>query len=478
MTEVKPAELIFICFMLLHGFVAALNCTSPTPQSLLHALEQHVFPEKQMRPAKNFSDTTNITITITILGILGVNEKAQILTTVLWQALQWNIEGLSWDEKECGTTRISVPREKLWIPDIYITEFMDEDKSPKTPYVYLDNTGRVYDFKPIRVISSCRLGIYTFPFDVQNCSLTFGSYLHFAKDVRMIQGATSEEILEKSRNVLQTKGEWELIDIDVAPSTLAIEETQYSQIKYYIIMKRRPTHYVVNLLVPSCFLVTLDVFSVLLPPESVDRASFKMTLILGYTVFLLIMNEQLPITGESTPVINVFFTLTFTMMVASLLDTVVIINIEFSSSRYRAPPRWLRVLVLQYLAVVVFLPPEKKSNRVTVFLNPSTDERTINSSITNISKSHLSSITGNTTPVKTPPVPLDSALQELKKLSRDLTAIRLQMDEHLQGNKTAQEWQMIGRVIDRLLFGFYIVFITVSYITIICIWTWNNSYAA
>lgn len=58
---------------------------------------------------------------------------------------------------------------------------MEEDQSQKTPYVYLYNTGRVFDDKPVRVVSTCKLVIYTFPFDVQNCSLTFGSYIHFGK---------------------------------------------------------------------------------------------------------------------------------------------------------------------------------------------------------------------------------------------------------------------------------------------------------
>lgn len=64
---------------------------------------------------------------------------------------------------------------------ILLFSSMDEDISPPTPYVYLSNTGRVFDDKPMRVISSCRLVIYTFPFDIQNCSLTFGSYIHFGK---------------------------------------------------------------------------------------------------------------------------------------------------------------------------------------------------------------------------------------------------------------------------------------------------------
>ncbi|KAF1385598.1 hypothetical protein PFLUV_G00109460 [Perca fluviatilis] len=471
MTDVKAAELIFICFMLLQGFVASLNCTSPTPESLVDALENNVFPKKLVRPVKSFSSPVNMTIGITVVGIIGVDEKSQILTTFLWQILEWNIEGLSWDEEECGTTRVSVPREQLWVPDINIAEYMDEDKAPKTPYVYLYNTGHVFDVKSLRVVSSCRLVIYTFPFDIQNCSLTFGPYLHFATDIRMIQGLTSEEILKESQDVLQTNGEWELAGISVAPSTLTLHGGSYSEIKYYIILRRRPVLYVVNLLIPSCFLITVDLFSFLLPPQTVDRSSFKMTLILGYTVFLLIMNDLLPVTEETTPLINVFFSISLALMVGSLLETVLITNIQCSSSQYSAVPRWLSVLVLRYLAVVVFLPRKKKSNQITVFLNPSL--RVKNSSKTDISAIHLQPVFGDTPPVKPPPEP---ALDELRKLSRDLLAIRLQVDKHFQGSETSQEWQMIGIVIDRLLFGLYIVFIAVSFITIICLW--SKHYAA
>lgn len=50
------------------------------------------------------------------------------------------------------------------------------------------------------------------------------------------------------------------------------------------------------------------------------------------------------------------------------METVLITNIQFSSSQYGAAPQWLSVLVLRYLAIVVFLPAKKK-NRVTVCLN-------------------------------------------------------------------------------------------------------------
>ena len=71
-----------------------------------------------------------------------------------------------------------------------------------------------------------------------------------------------------------------------------------------VVIKRRPNLYVVNLLIPSSFLMLIDILSFYLPPHSVDRASFKMTLILGYTVFLLIMNDLLPSTANGTPIIG------------------------------------------------------------------------------------------------------------------------------------------------------------------------------
>ena len=69
-------------------------------------------------------------------------------------------------------------------------------------------------------------------------------------------------------------------------------------------IRRRSLIYVVNLIIPSCFLVTVDFFSFFLPLPSVDRSAFKMTLILGYTVFLLLMNDFLPITGNAIPIIS------------------------------------------------------------------------------------------------------------------------------------------------------------------------------
>lgn len=54
---------------------------------------------------------------------------------------------------------------------------MEENSLPTAPYSYLYSDGLVRDKQPLKVVSSCRLNMQTFPFDIQNCTLTFNSYL-------------------------------------------------------------------------------------------------------------------------------------------------------------------------------------------------------------------------------------------------------------------------------------------------------------
>lgn len=51
-------------------------------------------------------------------------------------------------------------------------------KSPPIPYVYVNSSGSVRNYRPMQVAVACSLEMYAFPFDKQNCSLTFRSWLH------------------------------------------------------------------------------------------------------------------------------------------------------------------------------------------------------------------------------------------------------------------------------------------------------------
>lgn len=71
-----------------------------------------------------------------------------------------------------------------------------------------------------------------------------------------------------------------------------------------MVIRRRPLFYTVSLLLPSIFLMVMDIVGFYLPPNSGERVSFKITLLLGYSVFLIIVSDTLPATAVGTPLIG------------------------------------------------------------------------------------------------------------------------------------------------------------------------------
>ncbi|XP_007542757.1 5-hydroxytryptamine receptor 3A-like [Poecilia formosa] len=430
-----------------------VNCSKPDQPSLLAALRP-VFDLRAIRPVMNQTTHTTITMYFTLYGILGVDEKSQVLITYLWMHFWWTSEFTRWDPVQCGMSNISVPKENIWLPDIVINEFMEENKAPSVPYIYLYSDGRVHDALPLRVVSSCNLDIYAFPFDIQNCSLTFNSYIYYSIELNIILGRDTELMTTFSKDVMTTMGEWALVDITAQKIEKNDKLGLYpDMLAFYIRVQRRSIMYVVTLLLPSCFLITLDLFSFLLPPESTDRSSFKMTIIFGYTVFLLIMNDLLPITGNTIPLINVFFSLCLVLMVASLLETIFITNILINSSDFSPVPRWIRMLVLNFLGCLVCMPRRREKPK------GSGTEAAAAKARFDVNPLEMGGSAEE-----------DEALTELKSLSRVLQAVRYEMEQQQKGQQSSEEWIQVGFIIDRLLFGLYIVFISVSFITIIILW--------
>lgn len=137
----------------------------------------------------------------------------------------WHHDFLVWDPDECdGVTKISLPVKNLWSPDIIVYELsvslnnhpltrmvcftcfpflmvtmkgsftysVDDDVSQACPYVYVNHTGHIRWDRMLRLVSACNLEIFSFPFDVQNCTFTFGSYMHTSKRKRKKKRVLSE----------------------------------------------------------------------------------------------------------------------------------------------------------------------------------------------------------------------------------------------------------------------------------------------
>uniref|UniRef100_A0A8B9RBP2 5-hydroxytryptamine receptor 3A-like n=1 Tax=Astyanax mexicanus TaxID=7994 RepID=A0A8B9RBP2_ASTMX len=430
-----------------------------------------VFDRKPFRPAVNLSNPTSANISFTLYAVLGVNEKTQILTTFLWLRMYWFHEFLIWDPDICdGVTKISLPVNNLWMPDIIVYELLvssDMDKCPSNltlfmytcacPYVYVNHTGHIRYDRMLRLVSACNLEIFSFPFDIQNCTFTFGSYMHTSNTLSL----PFDQMSDNSKRYLEASGEWELVVILGEEGILKFGIDDCIAVFLKVVIKRRPILYVVNLLIPSSFLMIIDILSFYLPPHSVDRASFKMTLILGYTVFLLIMNDLLPSTANGTPIIGIYFSVCLALMVISLLETVIITNVlHHNSMKYRDVPHWVQVVVLKYIGRLICYKWPEEMPKSEVTKTDSNDPWTINTSHTTGFVCIVSvCLSGGV------------AVPELVEICEDLRAMRSHLNVLQHAERLQDQWCHVGYVLDFLLFRIYLIIITCYALVIISMWS-------
>lgn len=65
---------------------------------------------------------------------------------------------------------------------------VQKDDSPQNSFMYLSHNGIISSEEDVRVISTCKMDVYKFPFDTQKCNITIGSAIHSGKDVPSLSG--------------------------------------------------------------------------------------------------------------------------------------------------------------------------------------------------------------------------------------------------------------------------------------------------
>uniref|UniRef100_UPI0037E7B360 5-hydroxytryptamine receptor 3A-like n=1 Tax=Semicossyphus pulcher TaxID=241346 RepID=UPI0037E7B360 len=276
------------------------------------------------RPVKNYQHPTHVSLEVLLYAILDVVEKDQKFIPYVWTSMRWHNEYISWDPHQfCGIDNVSLPMEILWKPDLTIEEMTEKDRAPPSPYLTINDKGEVEVQNHQVLVSSCRMHIYKFPFDIQKCNLTFKSVIYTAKELRLLASDNSSEATEWSREVMRTQYEWLFLNMAVTTNN-ATDLVSQDQIIYTITMKRRSILYIVNFLLPVMFFLCLDLASFLISDSGGEKLSFQVTVLLAVTVLQLILNEILPASSNRIPLIALYCIGIFALMLLSLLETILV----------------------------------------------------------------------------------------------------------------------------------------------------------
>ena len=75
---------------------------------------------------------------------------------------------------------------------------------------------------------------------------------------------------------------------------------------FTLVIERRTLYYLFNIIFPCLWLALISVMTFWLPPESGEKITLGITVLLAYSVFMLLVAESMPQTSEYVPLIGGF----------------------------------------------------------------------------------------------------------------------------------------------------------------------------
>ncbi|KAK2146415.1 hypothetical protein LSH36_610g01033 [Paralvinella palmiformis] len=315
--------------------------------------------ENSVRPVLNASQKVTISFRLSLNQIVDLDERKQVLTTNIFidQALVIKLSGHKVCNQRFNDSTIDNLKTAL-IRDLVTDDVRDfPEKCPSGAddgstgfmngvYVVLNCNGSVLWPVPVKLKSSCHVDITYFPFDDQRCILRFGSWIYSAESMDFessLESINLEYYVDNS--------EWQLLAIEFEKSVRQYSccPSPHPDLTYTLHMRRRTFYYVFNIIVPCIMLSVLTLLTFWLPTTSGEKISLGLSVFLAFSMFMLLIAEEVPATSKSVPLIGVYLTTVMTMTSVSVIMSVMVINLYNRGYRAKSAPPWLKTLILSWL---------------------------------------------------------------------------------------------------------------------------------
>lgn len=170
---------------------------------------------------------------------------------------------------------------------------------PSNAMVHSDGT--VFWSPPARLRSSCKVDITFFPFDEQECLMKFGSWTYDQAQVDIVKKSAEVDM----SNYI-TNGEWAFMRSKIVRNEVVypISTAVYPDVTVSVIIHRLILYYILNIIFPCVWLNILSLLAFCLPPDAGEKITLGITVLLSYSVFMLLIAENMPPTSEFVPLIG------------------------------------------------------------------------------------------------------------------------------------------------------------------------------
>ncbi|XP_026576795.1 acetylcholine receptor subunit delta [Pseudonaja textilis] len=344
-----------------------LFCTLSLPGVLGVNMEEQVvkllFTERQydrkLRPVVSRNDTVKIELGLTLSNLLSLKEADETLTTNVWLEQIWTDYRLQWNKEEYGgVSLLRLRPEMVWLPDIVLENNNDGNfEIAYSANVLVDSEGSVYWLPPSIFRTACPINVNYFPFDWQNCTLRFCSLRYNANEINLQLKSVNNsnrvhlvEWINIERESFKENGEWAIIHRPARKNINSLvprDSNKHQDVTFYLIIKRKPLFYIINIVTPCILIAFMIVLVFYLPADSGgEKMTLAISILLAQSVFLLLISQRLPATSFAIPLIGKYLTFLLGVTIAIVVNAVIVLNVSLRTPNTHSMSERIRQLFL------------------------------------------------------------------------------------------------------------------------------------
>ncbi|KAL4233376.1 hypothetical protein ACF0H5_008057 [Mactra antiquata] len=432
--------------------------------------------DSNTRPVYNAAHPVNVSIGITLTQIFDVDERNQVISTNIWFDQEWVDEKLKWDPSEYnGLGVFRMPCTSLWRPDIVLYNSADDyNTGYMQALAMVQSTGQVFWPPIVKLRSTCNIDITYFPFDDQVCKLKMGSWAYDGFQVDLYARDNPVDL-----STFVSNGEWELIKVKAVRNVIVYPccPEPFPDVTFYIHIRRRTLYYTYNVIIPCVMLSTLTLSGFWMRPDSGEKVTLGLTVLLAFSVFMLLVAENMPATSSFVPLIGIYLTTIMSMTSLSVILAVLTSNINHRGQKEVGVPRWL-AMILSVLSKVmcmdiVFIKPANRRTRSEWRGGMNNAHRTYHyistavsgdsGCLTDYENGDTNAQVGNSC-TTTHAHRINRQQTNQREENKDLVLILQKLDELIakeeereKGDLLIKQWVEVAEIVDRFFFWLFVV---------------------
>lgn len=209
----------------------------------------------------------------------------------------------------------------------------------------------------------CKVRSTYFPFDQQHCTIIIRSGSHDSQSIKFFQ-----------RRPIQghsfIRGEWELIHsfTEIADERVSdFGQVDYSLVRFTLILKRNHLYYLIKIILPFTLVSFVTLFTFLLPPQTGEKLTLNVTILLSLVIYLQLLTEYIPKSDDETPILTLFCNANFFLVFLSCIMTVYVLYLYHrpTTTYVACVPPYMKLILLDYLSPFVYCSINKHRRKQT-----------------------------------------------------------------------------------------------------------------